>query len=57
MSKLAGETMRIHTAASTTSNGSTNSCSESVKVIVRCRPLSSTETKQGHNELAITFFF
>lgn len=40
------ETMRPQTAAS--NSGSANGSSESVKVIVRCRPLSSTEIKQGH---------
>lgn len=43
--------MRNYTASSIGSNGSSNNNNfESVKVIVRCRPLSSTEIKQGHKE-------
>ena len=48
-------TMRTPSASSTTSSSSLSKAMESVKVVVRCRPLNAKEIEQGH-ECCVNMF-
>ena len=48
-------TMRTPSATSTTSTTSLSKAMESVKVVVRCRPLNAKEVEQGH-ECCVNMF-